>query len=481
MFNWVSNLFNRQDTPRLGSATHIEAVANHNAHLWGGMSDTRTQMDVYQWSSWVYMAVNRIAEACALVPLQVYRVDGEQKIAVERHPMEILLDNPNPTMSRFELFEQTIGMLELTGNAYWYIAGDKRGAPTQIWVLRPDRVRIVPDPVDYVRGYVYELDGKMIPFDAVEVIHFKRWHPTNDYYGQSALEAASLAITGDRAMSEWNRNTFGKNNAVPAGILNIKDFVSDADFERLKREWRASYGGVQRKTAFLRGNSIEWHNIGLSHTDLDFLNGRKAHREEILNSFGVPMGLFSENATEANAKVAERTFIERTLYPKLVRLAQKITQELLPFYAGIHIAEFDDIRPTDVQARLDEIRNALPVLSINEIRARYYHLPEVAWGAMPVGMLPAPDESDSGAELEDTTDSAIDESREEASDEAIKAELAQWERFALKRLGQPNGRAFRVHHIPDDIALAINVELLGADTNEAIKSAFAHAQDIDNN
>ena len=94
--------------------------------------------------------------------------------------------------------------------------------------------------------------------------------------------------------------------------------------------------------------------------------------------------MVSENATEANAKVAERQFIERTLYPKLVRIAQKITQELLPFYGPDLVAEYEDIRPTDAAARLDEIRAAYPLLSINELRANYFQLPPVAWGDTPV-------------------------------------------------------------------------------------------------
>jgi phage portal protein BeeE len=190
-------------------------------------------------------------------------------------------------------------------------------------------------------------------------------------------------------MAEWNRNTFGQDNGVPAGIVTIQDYVTDADFERIKREWRQSYGGPQRRTAFLRGGGITWQHIGLNHHELDFLKGRQAHRDEILNVFGIPVGLISENATEANATVAERLFIERTLWPKLVRLAQKISADLLPFWPGRFVAAFDDIRPTDAAARLGEIRAAYPVLSINEIRTRYYSLPPVAWGDSPP--LSAPD------------------------------------------------------------------------------------------
>ncbi|MBA3869838.1 MAG: phage portal protein [Anaerolineae bacterium] len=491
MFNWLSTVFPRRTGLR--PAPHIAAVATRNSMNWPNLAEAEAQARLYQQSPWVYIAVSRISEAAALVPLRVHPRLAETTPGLPtpstHHPLEALLDAPNPYMSRFELMEQTLGMLELTGDAYWFLAGDGSGAPTEIWPLRPDRVSIVPDPVDYVKGYVYELDGQRIPLLPVEVIHFKRWHPNNDYYGLSALEDARLAVTSDRAMSEWNRNTFGQDNGVPAGIVSIKDMVNDGDYERIKREWRQSYGGPQRRTAFLRGGSIEWQNIDLNHNELDFLQGRKAHRDEILNIFGVPVGMVSENATEANAKVAERLFIERTLWPKLMRLSQKITQDLLPFWPGNYVAEFDDIRPTDTQARLDEIKTAYPVMSINEIRERYYRLPATLWGQMPVGAQKqlgtdaaaataatnVPDVAVPAAKFEPVplTNELV---ANEPDPDATAKELDQWERFALKRLGKTNGRSFEVRHLPTEIAFELSATLLAATTPDEVQAAFAAAR-----
>ena len=475
MFNWLSNIFTWSQRNTLQNrAPHIPAVAVHNSHFFNDTFQQTQHSAMYQQSSWVHLAVSRIAEAGALVPLKVQRLEGENRLEVERHPLEILLDNPNPTMSRFELFESTLAYLELTGNAYWFLAGDNRGQPAEIWVLRPDRISIVPDPIDYIAGYLYEVDGKQIPLEKVEVVHFKRWHPANDYYGLSPLESARLAVESDRAMARWNNNTFGKDNGVPAGIVNIVDLVNDADYDRIKREWRNSYGSGQRKTAFLRGGTIEWQHIGMSHTDLDFLKGRVAHRDEILNIFGIPVGLVSENSTEANAKVAERQFIERTLYPKLVRIAQKITQEILPFYSGNHIAQFEDIRPTDVPARLDEIRTAQAILSINEIRQTYYNLEPVAWGDLPLALQQAP-------EALPPADSPSDENALEENTLTTKSaseELAQWERFALNRLGKADARPFEVTAIPDEVAFEVSACLLFAQDKNSVKSVFAEAQTL---
>jgi HK97 family phage portal protein len=478
MLNWLSNQFYSLRRRGLRPAPHVAAVAVHNALRWGDPALT-ANTHVYQQSPWVYVAVNRIAEAAALVPLRVFRLEGERRVQVERHPLEVLLDAPNPYVSRFELLEQTVGLLELCGNAYWFLAGNAQGAPVEIWCLAPDRVAVVPDSQRYVKGYLYEVDGQRIPLEPEEVIHFKRWHPANDYYGLSALEAARLAITSDRAMAQWNSNTFGMDNGVPAGIVTIKDFVSDADLERVKREWRQSYGGPQRRTAFLRGGGIEWQNIGLSHHELDFLKGREAHRDEILNIFGIPVGLISENATEANATVAERQFIERTLYPKLVRIAQKITQELLPFWGEQYVAEFEDIRPTDTQARLEEIRAAYPVLSINEIRTRYYDLPSVTWGGLPVGALtaepvPAPDRDQPETPSSESAALATPSLPADAAKSALE-ELRRWERFALKRRAAP-GRRFEVRALPDTIAFEIAAGLLAASSPAEIKTVFTSAR-----
>ncbi|MEZ4671832.1 MAG: phage portal protein [Anaerolineae bacterium] len=532
MFNWLSTVFPRRRGLR--PAPHVQAVALHNSYRWPNLAEAQAQSELYRQSPWVYIAVNRIAEAAALVPLRVrprfaapqpslpmqnhIGMDAKNDVPTAendaastrnevRHPLETLLDAPNPYLSQFELIEQTLGMLELTGDAYWFLSGDAAGVPTEIWPLRPDRVSIVPDAGAYIKGYVYEIDGQRIPLMPLEVVHFKRWHPANDYYGLSALEAARLAVSSDRAMAEWNKNTFGADNGVPAGVVSIKNTVNDADFERIKREWRQSYGGPQRTTAFLRGGDVEWKNIGLNHNELDFLRGRQAHRDEILNIFGIPVGLVSENATEANATVAERLFIERTLWPKLVRLAQKITQDLLPFWPGNYVAAFDDIRPTDTQARLDEIRTAYPVMSINEIRQRYYRLPATLWGQLPVGAQKnlnqtadnsanstptaadhtvSTDVHDGNSVIEPVSLAALlgepaankgllVDTIEPVDADAIYKELQQWERYTLRRVGKTHSRPFEIHAVPAPIAFELSASLLAAHSEADVRAAFAEA------
>ena len=150
-----------------------------------------------------------------------------------------------------------------------------------------------------------------------------------------------------------------------------------------------------------------------------------------------------------------------------MRVAQKITQELLPFYGDNLVAEFDDIRPTDTQARLAEIRTAYPLLSINELRARYFQLPPVAWGDVAVGADNNPPLNLPPKHQGETS----------AGKSAVENELAQWERFALNRLDKAEAsRPFEVTALPDELAFEVSAGLLFARDREGVKSVFAGAR-----
>jgi phage portal protein BeeE len=82
----------------------------------------------------------------------------------------------------------------------------------------------------YLRGYLYETDwGEKFPVELDQVVHFKRWHPLNQFVGLSPLESLAVVSQGDLAMQKWNTNFFDKNNAKIPGILAFADPIQDSD------------------------------------------------------------------------------------------------------------------------------------------------------------------------------------------------------------------------------------------------------------
>lgn len=370
--NWARDWFARAS--KAGDPTWARVAAaqgEEGRNSYPDLSKVENQLRQHLRSPWVYTAVSKISRAAALVEIDVYRLNGEKKEPIDNHPIELLLRRPNPQMSGFNLQEYIVGSLNLAGNSYLYLANSKGAAqPDTIYPMRADRITIKPGltvdkPVD---AYIYTLGEIEVPLDPVQVIHFKRWHPLNDLYGLSPIEAMAVDLIGDEQMGAYNRNTFNSGRAVPAGVLNIKNAVTDAEFERIVKQWEKNHGGTQQKTAVISSAEVTFQPIGLSHKDLDFLAGRQFAKEEIFLAFGIPPGMLDKNATEANAQAGKEVFTNDTLWPQMVEICEQLTISLAPFWGDDLVIESADIRYTDQKADLQREMQEQPYITLNERR-----------------------------------------------------------------------------------------------------------------
>ena len=334
------------------------------------------QLELYQRLSWVQIAVSKIAEVGATTAFNVLSLSGEETNDIPNHPFELLLRRPNPLQSRAEFLEGTFIDFCLTGNAYWWlnIVG---GKPAELWLLPPHKVKPVPDGRQYLRGYLYEAgQGDPIPLELSEVVHFRRFHPLNSFVGLSPIEALAVVATGDMAAQKWNTNFFNKDNAKMPGILAFADPIPDPDWDRMGREINEKYGGTKRQLMRIRGagkGGVEWISTAISQSDMQFLDGRTFTKEEIFAIYAPGLSsMLAVNATEANSVSGKRTFVEYGVWPHLVRVAEKITNDLLPLYGPNLIGEFEDIRVTDKQLELAEISAYSQTHTVDEVRSRYY-------------------------------------------------------------------------------------------------------------
>ena len=103
------------------------------------------QSELYQRLSWVQIAVRTIAESVATAGAQVQRMTGEKAQQVINHPFEVLLQRPNPLMSRFALLAATVSYYTLTGNAYWWLNKRNQMSP-------PDEATI-SCPAAFIRAF----------------------------------------------------------------------------------------------------------------------------------------------------------------------------------------------------------------------------------------------------------------------------------------------------------------------------------------
>lgn len=360
-------------------AAWLQSTATH--YRWDNLFDFSTDeqhLATYTKLSWVLTAVSSVAQLAATTGLQVMELAGEKRNEVPNHPFELLLQRPNPLMSRYELLESTFIFRALTGNAYWWLNRSNENAPPdEIWVLPSQYLKPVPDERMYLRGYIYDTgDGGKVPLDLHEVVHFRRFNPLNPFTGLSPLESLRFATRGDMAQQAWNLNYFDKDNAKMPGALAFAAPIDEPEWERMKADIREQHGGTNRNLMMLRGvgdRGVTWVSMAMSQRDMQFIEGRTFTKEEIFGVYAPGLSsMLAVNATEANSIAGRKTFTEMGVWPHLVAVAEKITNDVLPAYGRNLLAEFDDIRVTDRAMELQEQRAYADVHTVDEVRQRFF-------------------------------------------------------------------------------------------------------------
>jgi HK97 family phage portal protein len=281
-----------------------------------------------------FRCVRMIAETAAATPLRFREAEAE----AADHPLAALLARPNPGADGAALFEAVYGHLLLAGNAYVEAVGGE-GAPLELHALRPDRMRVIPGPDGWPEGYEYRLGARAHRFDMTgpypPILHLQSFHPLDDHYGLSPLEAAATAIDVHNSASAWTKALLD-NAARPSGAVvysgaDGQGRLTDDQHRRLVEELETHHQGARNagRPLLLEGG-LDWKPMGYSPADMEFLETRNAAARDIALAFGVPpmlLGLPGDN-TYANFQEANRAFFRQTVSPLVRRVTAALSSWL---------------------------------------------------------------------------------------------------------------------------------------------------------
>lgn len=263
-------------------------------------TDTKSLKKLDAYKGIVQACVSLIGESAGgMYEPIAYRRKGDQLEAVEHEFLQLLRrpsgnDVKATSFSSFDLFEATASFIALQGECFWYMArGTMSGRPREIIILRPDRVGIDVDDNGDVNGYfIRRAQGKPIPLEVEEVLHFKQFNPKDPYHGKGTVESADDYIATDELTSKFTRNFFD-NNAGLSGILEIKGEVTKNAFKKFVRAWRSKYEGIDSagKVAIIRASEAAFTKVGLGLDEIDMGALRKMSQEDVAMMFRVPLPL----------------------------------------------------------------------------------------------------------------------------------------------------------------------------------------------
>jgi len=318
-------------------------------------------LEVHGDNPWLYSSVTRVSFQIAETEfyLQVAKKDDIEFIEVHQALETLRLPQPveggKSLLTSMDLMIVTSQHLMLNGESFWLL--DRRlkasGAPTNILPLLPGFME-----VELRKGllrYTYRLPDRQVELDPVDVVHFKMPDPKNWVRGHNPTQSIRYALDTHKEADVMNYKRL-RNNAVPGGVLSTEQNLSEEDINRLKQQWRETYGGSDNagKTAYLP-KGLKFDKVQESNQEMQFTEGKDKARDEILANFGIGLEILgkTESQTRANAEAAIFVFMKFGIKPFLMKICDTLNNDYLPAFPGTEKMEFafDDPVPENMEEK----------------------------------------------------------------------------------------------------------------------------------
>ena len=289
--------------------------------------------------------------------------------------------------------------VEATGNGYLEIGRTSAGRIGYIGHIpaKTMRVRRLRD------GFVQLLYGKAVYFRNFgdqetenpiaggldrpnEIIHLKKYTPTNNYYGIPDIVASSNAMAGNEFAGKYNLDYF-ENKAVPRYIITVKGAKLSTESERKLLEFfQVGLRGKNHRSLYIPlppdspDSKVEFkmEPIEAGTQESSFNVYRKSNRDEILLSHRVPINKIGtpEGVNLAVARDADKTFREQVCRPAQMNLEKKLNK-IIEEMTDALIIKFNELTLTDAdtQSKIDERYLRMQVVTPNEVRIRMGMVP----------------------------------------------------------------------------------------------------------
>ena len=374
MASIFGRLFGTSPQETKESATGRVMVMTAGQAVWSDRNYKAFSEEAYRRNVVAFRSIQAIADAVSSVPWTCWR--GTQELT--DHPLLDLIRKPNPRDSGSQYLHQKVGFLMLAGNSYEERV-EQSGQVRELYQLRPDRMKIIPGDNGFPMAHEYHVGQRKVRFDVDPatmegpVRHLKLFHPTDDWYGMSPIEAGAYAVDTHNEAGAWIQSLLQKSARPSGALVHTGDGgLSDEDFNRLKSQMDEQYSGSHNagRPMLLEGG-LDWKQMGLSPVDMEIIETKLSAARDVALALGVPpqlLGIPGDN-TYSNYQEARLAFWEDTVIPLVGLIADDWNASLADAQGVTLKPDFDQV-PAIVEKKraqwsmLDQTNS----LTINEKR-----------------------------------------------------------------------------------------------------------------
>jgi len=254
----------------------------------------------------VYACIERIASDVGKCRLKLVEQLKQNDIWTEVNSPAFspVLRKPNHYQTRIQFFENWIVSKVTSGNTYALKARDERKVVVALYLLDPQRVKVLVTPSGDVyyelnEDYLADLHPDLSPNDrgpagdssivvpASEIIHDMctiKFHPL---CGVPPLIAAIGPATQSMSMGKAS-SVFFRNNATPGGLLTAPGEIKEATAKRLKEYWQTEFSGDNAGKIAVLGDGLKFEAMSATAEASQVAEQFGLTAKMVCSAFGVP-------------------------------------------------------------------------------------------------------------------------------------------------------------------------------------------------
>lgn len=347
-------------------ARDVRGVMESRISNWSGVSPYMASRPVMQNANYqtlasegyatnalVYACINELATSVSEPAMQAKWAgqwrkldDGGNNPAIQ---LLSLLARPNDWMDHAMFWSAVVMYRSISGNAYALKERDNLGRVIGLWLLRPDRISIVPDARRFISRYEYNIgDVQPVALAPEDVIHWKTPNPLDEFYGHPPLKGIAKAVDLDNYSFEFVGEYF-TNAGVPSGIMAIKGRLDDALKQEIRSRLSRDHGqGKRFGTLVIDGAEATYTAMtaALGSQGLVLPELNKIVEARITGALGVPPTLVgtvigTEASSYGNKKSERESFWNETMKPLYRELVGPLNRSLVTDFRGVQEVAFD--------------------------------------------------------------------------------------------------------------------------------------------
>ena len=348
MRNYLKDFFNRATTETKAVPAGIVPDWLTRTAVWSDFDAKKASSEGYKAVPWVYASVKKRADAVASVPLVVEELVNGEWEAKPTHPLQQLLNNPNPHMDTGEIMRLFVTHLDLSGNGLWLkIRAGQLNAPMELWPLLPGYITATPGREKLIAKYTYSLNAKQ-EYLGEDVVHAAYTNPDSLIWGMSPLQAAAKGVDVDNEAANWQKISM-QNRGVPDGIFSFDGDLTSDQYQQAKKRVNEQHSGAGNSRAPWVLSKAKYQQMSMTPAELDFMGSREFTMKQIAAVYGVPSEMINGigDANRASGENVRKTFWLDTIVPLLGEISSSLNLNLVP--------DFGDIRTLRVRYDISNV------------------------------------------------------------------------------------------------------------------------------